>query len=702
MKAKDFTRRAVSRIGGRFLTALTLLGLAGGVAAQAPGVGGETGLAGEQLIPAAMGILTDKQGNSWSLEQNGGLSRVGNSMVNSGLTLLINNQQFYTYQPMMTADGSEFVFFNRQNSALPGLQVMRRIRMIDEEGAIRYLEVLSNGTSNPLNLNVSLRTNFSGNYKSYLTDQGNSGVVTLGQRESSILVTPGSGQATRAFIFTLCSPKSALKPAISSQNKYGLNFQYNIALAPGQTVVLAHAVAQVPVPREFGRSALARLFRPASLDRLAGTIPRELRPLVINDRPTAGGEDGFLAGDTVEHLGVEIGRRDVLALGEKTRLIGTASCGKLSIDTGLGVAEIPFDRVAALVGGNRDRRDRSRIFLRDGQVFGGVVTAEDLRFQMASGGRMTLQVASLDRLVRARGESDGKWDPGTAALVGSYAGDRLAVREGGAIRLTGATPWGTLDFTLDDIFWLAPREEEPVGHFAEFKDGSQCLLFLAGDTLSLDSPTLGRCSVNVAQIQSIVTRAALERAESERAKGAAPLLSPSPDTVLSRPLVKLAGGQKLSGAISSSILTVLTHNETVSVSPEEVRRMVNLGEPDAPNTDPNGPAFRLELWGGGVINGYLAENFLQMRVRDREWSIPFRDVRELSTPAPRLGESARQEIVRLMRLLGAEEWQARENATEELKGFGYLAHPILQEELRANPDPEVQRRLERILSSIAE
>ena len=60
---------------------------------------------GEKLVPAAMNVITDKQGNSWNLEQNGNLGRVGNSMVNSGLTLLLNNQQFYTYQPMMTADG---------------------------------------------------------------------------------------------------------------------------------------------------------------------------------------------------------------------------------------------------------------------------------------------------------------------------------------------------------------------------------------------------------------------------------------------------------------------------------------------------------------------------------------------------------------------------------------------------------------------
>ena len=130
---------------------------------------------GEKLVPAAMNVITDKQGNSWNLEQNGNLGRVGNSMVNSGLTLLLNNQQFYTYQPMMTADGKEFVLLNRPNSSLMGLQVLRRIRVLEKEGALRYLEILTNGNANAITLSVALRTNFSGNYKTYLTDQGKTG-----------------------------------------------------------------------------------------------------------------------------------------------------------------------------------------------------------------------------------------------------------------------------------------------------------------------------------------------------------------------------------------------------------------------------------------------------------------------------------------------------------------------------------------------
>lgn len=651
---------------------------------------------GEKLVPAAMNVITDKQGNSWNLEQNGNLGRVGSSMVNSGLTLLLNNQQFYTYQPMMTADGKEFVLLNRPNSSLMGLQVLRRIRVLEKEGALRYLEILTNGNANPITLSVALRTNFSGNYKTYLTDQGNTGVTTLGDRESGILVTPGSNQSNRAFLFTLSGPKSQVKPTITSQNKYGLTFQYNLTIPAGQTVVIAHAVSQLPTPQEFDRQALAKLFRPVSLDRLMLTIPREFRSLIINDD---GGQDlsggSILSSSTVDGLGVERGRRDVLAMGRRTRLLGTAACERLRILTEYGEAELPFDGIAAVVGGNRGRRDVSRVFLRDGQVYTGKVEAEGLRFGMASGGRMSLEIPSLDRLVRSEAETDGSWGPEVIAMLDTHGGDRLAVKAGDGTSLAGMTPWGPLAFNLDDLLWLAPMEDEPVGHYAEFKNGTRCFLFLSGNPLQVSSDAFGECRIESAKIRSVVTRAAIDRAK--QSEGGAIAISREIAAPALQPYIRAAGDQQIVGEISSSGFHVLTNSETVPLAPQEIRRLFNQTAAEGLPVDASGPYFRIELWGGGVLAGHLAENDLEMEVRGSTWRLPLADVRELVTPVPRLNESAQQDLARMIRELGSDDWQTREKATEELESFGYLAQSILREELRTNPDPEVQRRLERIL-----
>ncbi len=649
----------------------------------------------DPLVPAAMGIRTDQAGNSWNIEQNGSLGRVGNSLVNSGLNLLINNQQFYTYQPMMTADGKEYVLHNRQNSSIAGLEVLRRIRMMEQEGIVRYLEILSNVSANTINLNVSLRTNFSGNYKTYLTDQGNADVVMLGNRESAILVTPGSTQTNRAFVFALCSPKSQLKPSISSQNKYALTFQYNLTLAPGQTVILAHAVGQVPVPRNYDRRSLAQLFRPFQLNRLQSSIPSDLRKLVANyERSGAPGGAALLSSTSLDGLGVERLRRDVLAMGETTRLVGSASCGRLTLSSDYGDAEIPFENVAAVVGGNRGTRDVARVFLRDGQVFNGRVSAENLRFVMASGGKMNLDVSNLDRLVRGQKENEGVWEEGVVALIETFGGDRLAVYGGKDFQISAATSWGSLRFSLDDLLWLSPQEDEPVGHYIEFKDGTRCYAYLSGDTVPVYSELFGEHDLEVRQIRAVVTRASVERAEELQDRA---IIEP----VITQPNLRLAGNQRVVCQVITPSLKVLTGTEALLISPDEIRTMTNPLEDFASEPQgPGGPEFRIELWGGGVITGRLGDAFVPIRVRGEEWKIPVGDIVAYETPVPRLNDGARQEISELIRKLGSDDWETREVATEELNGYGYLAKAILEKELNTNPDPEVRRRIERVLSGV--
>ncbi|MCB1085675.1 MAG: hypothetical protein KDM63_01400, partial [Verrucomicrobiae bacterium] len=171
------------------------------------------------------------------------------------------------------------------------------------------------------------------------------------------------------------------------------------------------------------------------------------------------------------------------------------------------------------------------------------------------------------------------------------------------------------------------------------------------------------------------------------------------DSALS-PHVLAAGGQKIVGGIASETFNVLTQSEAVPVTPQEIRRMINLTAADGLTPDAAGPYFRFELWGGGVLAGYLAERELAMDVRGLRWNLPLSDVRELITPVPRLSETAQQDIARLLKELGDDDWQTREKATEELQGFGFLAQSILREELKTNPDPEVRRRLERVLANL--
>jgi len=314
---------------------------------------------------------------------------------------------------------------------------------------------------------------------------------------------------------------------------------------------------------------------------------------------------------------------------------------------------------------------------------------------MPGGGNMNLNVRNLDRLVLRKIENEGKWGRDVTAMLETYGGDRLAVKEGQSLDFSGMTSWGDLDFSLDDIVWLAPQEDEAVGHYVEFKNGARNFVYLAGDQMMVDSTVFGKQNLKMHEIRAVVTRTSLKRSEAESPLG----MDEGP--VILETYLKVGGDQRVIGKVTNSQLKVLTHAETVEVAPGEIRRMKNVS--DEIGADGSGePVFQLELWGGGVISGYLAENFLSVRVRGRDWRVPLRDVRELVSPVPRLSETARQDLSSLIRKLGSVEWQIREKATEDLIEFGFLAKSILEQEHQTNTDPEVRRRIEQVLARLGQ
>jgi hypothetical protein len=89
-----------------------------------------------------------------------------------------------------------------------------------------------------------------------------------------------------------------------------------------------------------------------------------------------------------------------------------------------------------------------------------------------------------------------------------------------------------------------------------------------------------------------------------------------------------------------------------------------------------------------------------MKVGGRNWKIPLEDIEKVDMPWPLPDHKSLEAIGKLIALLGSSEWAVREKATRELGAFGYLARPVLQRELATSGDPEVSRRLERILTNL--
>ncbi len=632
------------------------------------------------LVPAAFGIWTDRAGSSWSVETTGNIGRIGSTMVNSGLALLVDEEKFASHRPMMTADGKELVLQGLPLDPLPGLQVQRRVRLLDEPGGLRYAELFHNGSADPMTLSVGLATNFSGNFKTFLSDRGRSEPLLLGPSESGVVVLPGASQSSRAFLFTLAGTAGGERPTVSSQNRYGLTFRYRLDLAPGETGVIVHHVAQVAIPQTFDRGTLQRLGAPYALDRLHAAFDSDWRPYVANVRESADlSPQVAMERLGLASLGIVPGTSDILAIGEETRLVGKAEGDRIVLSSAFGEMEIPLDQIAAIAGGKRRGDGRVRVYLRDGQILSGTAKAEGLGFVPVNGARIAFDPTAHDRLVFAGAPAADVWPAGVDALVETHDGDLVRAEATTAPLLNLATPWGSLPVLLKDLVWLHPLPGDAPGYRVELQDGTRCEGYPDAETVSFVAVGFGEKALPVSHLKRVFTRSAWAR----RGDGGAPVAGAA---------IRLAGDQTLQGQIGDETLSILSEGTALETPLAEIRRIERFADASSP------PRFRVERWDGGTLVGSLPLDFLSVKVAGRDWRIPPRDLAGVEFAPPALTVEMTARIEALVANLASPDWATREKATRELGAFGYLARPVLRRELGAATDPEVERRLERILS----
>lgn len=643
----------------------------------------------ERLVPAAFGIWTDRAGSSWSVEAGGNIGRIGSTMVNSGLALLVNEEKFTPFQPMMTPDGKELVLQGIPMDSLPGVRIQRRVRLVDEPGGLRYAELVHNGSADAVTLSVALSTNFSGNFKTFLSDRGRSEPLLLSEGESGVVVMPGVSQSSRAFLFTLADPVSPEKPSISSQNRYGLTFRYRLDLAPGETRVVVHHVSQVVIPQNFDRRTLLELSSPFALSGLRKTFEHDWKDLVVNAPEPQGASARSVVEGWRGVIPVEAASAtDLLVIGDSTRLPGKMEGGPVALASRYGLAEFPTDIIAALQGGKRRADGKARIFLRDGQVFSGTVSIPDFGFRPVEGSRLELSPESLDWVIASAVEGRGNWPDDTLAMVETHDGDRIRVSSAESLDLVLLTPWGTLPLPLGRLLWLRP-DSSGLGWRVEMKDGTRCSGLFATDSIKITGTDLGEILLPHDRLRYLITKASLSDL-------------PLPDLPASGAFLRLRGDQHLASILSHTTLPVVSEGLQLEIPVTELRRIYRKegGSGAGMNLQASPPTFTFERWDGGILSGICAMELLSVQVAGRTWQIPLSDLVGLELAPPALTPETLGKIESLIQHLGSPDWKTRESATRELGAFGYLARPVLQRELAAADDPEVSRRLERVLAGL--
>ena len=652
-----------------FLPLAAALALATALPAQTPS------RTATNLVPANYNPITDSVGFAWDVNQYGGINN-GSNCFSSAFILTINGNQFNAQQGTMTPDGSEYFHSANMN----GIDVTRRTRVDVKGGYCRFIDTLRNSGGAAQTVTVMIQVQFNNTMQSTQSDAGTPVAAQLGAKDCGIVVLPraNSGRNMPSLLWMLASTGGKVRPTLNNQQNYRISANYPVTLAPGGTVTLVHAAAQRNLATGTDAKSLAKLFAPLKSPKLVADIPVKDRKTFANFSVSgAVGTDGAVLASLLEKLGVERGATDVLAIGEATRLRGTASCAALEIETRLGKAQIPFERVAALVGGANE----SRVLLRDGQALSGKLTARGLKFTLATGTTMELNVAALDRLVLRATPQDAT--ASAWGFVETFDGDRIAVKPDPALRLRANTAWGVREIPPDDLIACGPAEDAPLQFFITLKDGSRFIALLDGDALAFNTVLFGRKEFATAAIRRVAV---------VQPKAA----DDSDDIAPERSRLAIAGGQTLGGQIDLAELHFRSPAGVIPVAPNLIRTLHNTSEDGSEES----PIFTAELWGGGAVSGALRETLLPVRSGGVVLRVPTREVTDAFVPSPVVPEGLRDKIAKLVRDLGDPGWEKREAASRELGELGAMARAQLEETLKQTTDAEVKRRAQALLDAI--
>lgn len=675
------------------------MGIAGFCLAAIANTAGQSTAPLPGLVPYSQAPVTDRSGNDWLVEQNGGLARSGSgqSLISGCMSLMLSSQQFYSQQPMITSDGKELVLTSSQ--PFGGVTVTRRARYLEKEGGMRYVEEFANAGTRDVSVTVELRHSFSGQIQGFVSDKGRAMKDGLQPGESGVAVLPGRDEGkTAALLFVVATPKSRTLPRVSMRNTYQLSFFYSLVVPAGQSVTLVHGVAQTTLPAKPAADVLAKAFKPFALSKLIRDVPKGLAKVAINLQSQArGGGRGDWFPSSL--WGIERDGSDVLALGEESRLKGHAECARLVLKHAYGEVTLPWDEVEGLAGERYVLGRRHSVWLRDGQVLSGEVSAEGLRFTLINGTVMDLDVSRLDRLIKGRAhsvasEAKALLQPGRM-LVESWNGERLGLAAEGGWDAMSA--WGPVRLEWKNLVSLDVPEEGEIAGRARLQDGSSLRLAPAVGRARVQTALFGQQELILDDLRRAVNASAFAQADSPDGAW--------DDGEPSESFIELAGEERVVARVTTPKLRVATEAGPVELTPASIRELVDVTEDHEDALVGVRPLevarwHTAELWGGGRVTGQLQDSVLRVDGRGFSWQVPVASLTRLVNPIPQMESSLLRRMGDLIRDLGSEDWKTRETASAGLHELGAMAKGSLQEALRQSTDAEVTRRLELLLQDL--
>ena len=561
--------------------------------------------------------VTDALGFLWDVNSNGAITR-GSNCFNGAFWPSMDGNNISLQSGSMTADGLEY-FFTGEND---GLSVNHRVRVNLKESYCRFIETLTNNSGDVHTFQFGIRMRLANRLVANGGDAADRD-IPFGEKETGAIIV-GSAKLTTpqpSVVWMVASRGAKIRPTMRIEQGIYVTATYPVTLAPGASLSFVHAAAQRAPVIKADAKVRAELFAPLLSPRLLADLPAKERKEFANFTPVATEDDsgtGLVALHTLlEAAGITREKSDALMAEPGAVITGKITGGDVTIETEFGKSKVPFADIAAIAGGAGMGRT-PRVFLRDGEILSGAVSAEKFTMTTLSGLSLEADLALIHLLSLAKAAPDGQPHARAAALLTTHGGDCLALAADGTAALDTATPWGPCRVPLAEITSLTTVRDPVPGQRLALTDGSRLPVMLRGGEWPIATVRFGTVKIatqSVRDIRSLSTKSAAPPGEAGQ---------PAADFAK----CELTGENRLAGVIAIPKLHLASANSTTPLDSFTIVSLERAAGED-------GVALvKIKLADGQEISGRLVESILPIRSADRVWRVPAAHILSVSVPPP--------------------------------------------------------------------
>lgn len=596
-------------------------------------------------------VMTDGGGYRWDIRNYGGPQHGTNYVYDNGMMLqLPSSEAFNTPSAWQNERGDEIELGPVQSGPV---QVWRRIRVYGDRPLARWLDIFTNTAAHEVSLPIVIRTDVNYGIAAMTTSSGDG----RWRPDDWHMTTRTNNPQSSALLHILCDPKTArIRPTVQQQRSRIMS-TYRLKIPAGKTVIVCMFQSQSTRPAEH-ESLLAEFH----LGKLLADLPPAVRAMIVNF-------DGLAGVDMVQLERSD--QADLILLTNGDEIFGQIADRPAAMTAFFGPIEVPARKIIGMAM-DPERPGRATVVLTDGQLITGQCAWDALEVTLSVGG--TLQVPIHRIRQWSYRISDDRPDNVTfdGPIAVLQTGDRLAF-DPGATPLKLLSPYGLVDLQASDL--LAIQLDNPSHAVHRVTFGNETVL--AGLLQPAKIPLTLRLGPDVVIPREMV-RSIRFATDSQT------------DDLLTT--VILANGDMLKGRLTDEQIELAGDFGRQTLSPSNLR-LIQMTP-----THPGRAA--LTLWDGTVLRGQLTASALGMQVSPGPtMSVPLAQIVSVQRAVPLPPEQIVEQVEALVVRLGAESYQDRQSATDELVEIGSSIAPLLKRHLQ-HEDPEIRQRVEQILDRL--